>query len=206
MRTRISGKIAMVLATLLPAVTALAQEGANASNAGGHQEAEPGLLDLNVGSIIWVLVIFTVLAIILYRTAWKNVLKGLKAREDRIRNSIADAEAARLKAEETLKEFNQQLATAESKVREILAKGATDAEQLATSIRTRAQQDAEDIKERATKDIEAARQQAVAEIHEYTVDLATRVAEKIIRKNLNAEDQRDLVNQSLSELQTAGAR
>ena len=206
MLKKMSGRIAMVSTVLLPAAMALAQEGANVSHAGGGKEAEPGLLDISFPSVIWVLVIFTVLAIILYRTAWKNVLQGLKAREDRIRKDIADAEAARLKAEATLKEFNQQLATAESKVREILAKGASDAEQLATSIRTRAQQDAESIKERATKDIEAAREQAVTEIHEYTVDLATRVAEKIIRRNLNAEDQRDLVSQSLSELQTAGAR
>jgi len=192
----------MMVTVLLPAAMSLAAE--EGAHAGG--EAQPGLMTVDWPSVIWILIIFTVLAIILYRTAWPNVLKGLKAREDRIRNSIADAEAARLKAEETLKEFNQQLATAESKVREILAKGASDAEQLATSIRTRAQQDAEDIKERATKDIEAAREQAVTEIHEYTVDLATRVAEKIIRKNLNAEDQRELVNQSLAELQTAGAR
>ena len=77
---------------------------------------------------------------------------------------------------------------------------------MATSIRSRAQKDAEDIKDRATKDIEAAREQAISEIHEYTADLATRIAEKIIRRNLNADDQKDLVNQSLSELQTAGAR
>jgi len=185
---------------MLPATAAMAEEGAHAG------ETEPGLLSPSITSIVWILVIFSVLAIILYRTAWKNVLKGLKAREDRIRNDIAQAETARLKAETTLKEFNQQLASAEGKVREILAKGASDAEQLATSMRTRAQQEAEDIKERATKDIEAAKEQAVSEIHEYTADLATRVAEKIIRRNLNAEDQRDLVNQSLSELQTAGAK
>ena len=201
MLTRMSGRTAMIFTVLLPAALAMAEEGTK----GGH-EAQPGLLEWDIGSIIWILAIFTVLAIILYRTAWKNVLQGLKAREDRIRNDIAQAEAARTKAEATLKEFNQQLATAESNVREILAKGASDAEQLATSIRTRAQQEAEDIKERATRDIEAAKEQAVAEIHEYTADLATRVAEKIIRRNLNAEDQRDLVNQSLSELQTVGAR
>ena len=204
MLMKMSTRITMVFAALMPAAMALAEEGAKVS--GGKETAEPGLLDPSFVSIAWILAIFTVLAIILYRTAWKNVLAGLKGREDRIRNDIAQAEAARLKAEATLKEFNQQLATAESKVREILAKGASDAEQLATSIRSRAQKDGEDIKERATKDIEAAKEQAISEIHEYTADLATRVAEKIIRRNLNADDQKDLVNQSLSELQTAGAR
>ena len=35
--------------------------------------------------------------------------------------------------------------------------------------------------------------------------LATSVAEKILRRNLNPDDQRDLVNQSLAEISTVGA-
>ena len=44
--------------------------------------------------------------------------------------------------------------------------------------------------------------QALAEVYEKTADLATSVAEKIIRRNLNPEDQRDLVARSLEQLQT----
>jgi F-type H+-transporting ATPase subunit b len=84
----------------------------------------------------------------------------------------------------------------------MLSKAATDADNLATQIRTRAQQEAEETKERAIRDIDAARDQALSEIYQQTADLATRVAEKILRRNLNADDQRDLVNQSLQELQT----
>jgi F-type H+-transporting ATPase subunit b len=202
MLTKISEKIALVAAVVLPAAMAMAQEAVTPAG----EPDQPGLLSPDIMSIIWVLVIFIVMATILYRTAWKNVLKGLKGREDRIRNDIAQAEAARIKAEATLKEFNQQLATAEARVRDILSKGAADAEQLATSIRTRAQQEAEEIKERATKEIEVARDQALTEIYQQTAELATRVAEKILRRNLNADDQRELVNQSLAELQTVGAR
>jgi F-type H+-transporting ATPase subunit b len=166
-------------------------------------ESQPGLLDLNLTSIIWVLVIFIVVAVILYRTAWKNVLAGLKGREERIRKDISDAEAARSKAEATLQEYNKQLATAEQKARDLLNKATADAESLATQIRARAQQESEETKERAVKEIEVARDQALSEIYQQVADLSTRVAEKIIRRNLNADDQRDLVNQSLQELQTA---
>src|SRR5579871_4165836 len=103
MRTRMSGRIAMFVTVLLPAAMAMAQQGADVAK-GKEAASEPGLLSPDFGAIIWILAIFTVLAIILYSTAWKNVLKGLKGREDRIRGDIAQAEAARLKAEETLKE------------------------------------------------------------------------------------------------------
>jgi F-type H+-transporting ATPase subunit b len=151
---------------------------------------------------LWTIVIFVIMLAILYPTAWKNVLAGLKKREERIRKDIADAEAARLRSESTLKEYNAQLAAAEARGREILNKATTDAEALATNIRNRAQQESEEIKDRATKDIEAARAQAVADVHRQAAELATLVAEKILRRNLNTSDQEDLVRQSLDQMQT----
>jgi F-type H+-transporting ATPase subunit b len=154
---------------------------------------------------IWVIVIFVILLAILYPTAWKSVLAGLKAREERIRHDIADAETTRAKAEATLGEYNKQLATAEAKVGQILSQAATEAERIASSIRMHAQQEAEEIKERAIKDIDASRKQAMAEIYEQTANLSTAIAEKILRRNLNADDQRELVNQSLKQMQTLNA-
>jgi F-type H+-transporting ATPase subunit b len=142
--------------------------------------------------------------LVLYKSAWKNVLAGLKAREDRIRKDIADAESARMKAEDILRQYDGRLADAEQKVRDILSKAAADAEKIGTNIRMKAQQDSEDVKERATAEIEAAKRTALTEIYEQTADLATSVAEKIIRRSLNANDQRDLVNQSLEQLKHVG--
>jgi F-type H+-transporting ATPase subunit b len=163
---------------------------------------EHPLIDLTVSNAIWTLILFIILLAVLYPTAWKQVLAGLKAREQRIRNDIAEAEAARAKAEATLKEYNAQLAKAEDRAREILGKATTDAENLATQIRQRAQKDSEETKDRATRDIEEAKNRALAEIYEQTASLATNVAEKILRRNLNPEDQRDLVAQSLDQLQS----
>jgi F-type H+-transporting ATPase subunit b len=183
-------------------------EPAHGGDAHGAHEKPPLIPDFSERATqlqaLWVVIIFVILLIILYPTAWRNVLAGLKKREERIRKDIADAEAARARAEATLKEYNAQLATAETKVREILTTAHADAERLATNIRTKAQQESEEIKQRATKDIEAARDQAKSEIHTYAADLAVSVAEKILRRNLNADDQRDLVNQSLEQVQTIG--
>jgi F-type H+-transporting ATPase subunit b len=162
------------------------------------------VLEFNPASAIWILLIFCLVAIILYRTAWKNVLVGLKAREERIRKDIADAESARLKAEETLRQYDGKLAEAEHKVRDILDKAVNDAEKIGTSIRMKAQQEAEEAKERATAEIESAKRNALTEIYEQTANLATTIAEKIIRRNLNPDDQRDLVNQSLEQLKHVG--
>ena len=177
---------------------------AGAETANPNEPREHQLLEFDAASAIWVLVIFAILLIVLYSTAWKNVLGGLKAREQRIRTDIADAEAARVKAEAALREFNAQLATAEERARETIAKATAEGDRVANQIRTNAVQEAEDARERATRDIETARNQAMAEIYEQAATLATSVAEKILHRNLNPDDQRALVTESLQQMQGAG--
>ena len=193
MRKRV---LALVMAGAMPVQMAMAQSGPPAAEA-----AQPGLLSLDIQQALWVLGIFIVLVVILYRTAWKNVLAGLKAREDRIRKDIADAESARVRGEQALKDYNSQLATAEAKVQAMFNQAAVDAEKIAAGIRMHAQQEAEEIKERAIKEIESSKQQALTEIYEQTANLSTSIAEKILKRSLNADDQRDLVAQGLEQLQ-----
>jgi F-type H+-transporting ATPase subunit b len=184
---------------------ALATSALAADAPGAHADGPPTLLaGPNKGLItaITTLIVFVCLVIVLGKFAWGPIAKGLKEREDKIRHDIADAEAARARADATLQEYNGKLAAAEDRIREMLSKATADGEKLATAIRMKAQQEAEEIKERASKDIEAARDAALREIYEKTADLATSVAEKIIRRNLNASDQQDLVRQSLEQLQT----
>src|ERR1700722_9682550 len=117
--------------------------------------AEGDLVAFDFASAIWILGIFLVLVVILYKTAWKHVLAGLKAREERIRGDIAAAEAAKAKADASLKELNAQLASAEEKASNLLAQAALDAEKIAAGIRLRSQQEVEEHKERANAEIEA---------------------------------------------------
>jgi len=192
-----------------PAASYAAPEAAAEMKTG--EESKPPLLANPFGSdehareartqALWVFIIFVVLLAILYPTAWKSVLAGLKAREDRIRKDIAEAESARAKAQTTLQEYNSQLSQAEKKVQELISKAIADGEKLATSIKMNAQQEAESAKERAQRDIEASKNQAISEFNTYAANLATDIASKILRRTLNPEDQKDLVNRSLDQLQ-----
>ena len=194
-------------ATGKPNEVRAAGQGVESGHDGEAAHAKPPLLPDPTSretrlQALWVIIIFLVLLIVLYFTAWKNVLAGLKSREERIRRDIADAEASRAKAETTLREYNQQLATAEGKIRDMLTKATADGERIATNLRMQAQQESEEIKNRATREIEASRELAVAEFRQYAADVATAVAEKILRRNLNADDQRDLVSRSLEQVGT----
>ncbi len=151
------------------------------------------------------LLVFLLLLAVLGKYAWGPIASGLKAREEKIRKDIADAEAARQRAEATLREYEQKLAAAEEKIREMMQQATADAERVAEGIRLRGREEAEEIKEKAQREIEASRDEALREIYRQAAELSTSIAEKIIRRNLNAEDQRDLVERSLEQLQTVQA-
>lgn len=181
---------------------------ADTPHAAGHTEAEPQLLNGPREALITALttlIVFVALVAILGKAAWGPIAKGLQDREDKIRRDIEEAESARARAEATMKEYQAQLATAESKVREMMVKANADAEQIATNVRARAQREAQEAKENATREIDAARRDAVRQVHEQAAVLATGVASKILKRNLNADDQRDLVASSLDQLETIKA-
>jgi len=191
-------KLSALIAAVMPLAFSATVFAEGAHGEGGQTE----LIQLNLPTAIWTIIIFVILLIVLYPTAWKSVLAGLKAREERIRKDIADAEAARARAEETLAKYNAQLAAAEERVREMIAKATADGERMAATIRQNATAEGEAIRQRTATELEAAKKQAISEIHAVAAELATIVAAKIIRKNLNPADQRELVQASLNELQT----
>lgn len=203
-----------LLITLCLLLTSAARAASPASGGGGGGGAHGGEAKLSpiptvpqaIAPAVTTLVVFALLLAVLGKFAWGPIASGLKAREEKIRRDIADAEAARVRSEATLRQYNEQLAAAEGRIREMMTKATADAERIATNLRMQAQQESEEIKERASRDIEAARRAALADIYAQAAELSTSVAERILRRNLNADDQRDLVDRSLEQFQTAGAK
>ena len=192
------------------AATALGEAGVQGDQHDDHgAAASPSLVKKPNEALITAIttiLIFVLLLVILGKTAWGPIVKGLAAREGKIRQDIEEAERARAAAEATLREYNAKLAQAQAEVQATLAHASQQAERIAANIKEQAAKDAEDTKARAIKDIEAAREQAVGEVHAQAADLATTVAAKILRRNLNPQDQQDLVDQSLQQLQGVGSR
>jgi len=185
---------------------------AAANAAGEHADAHnteaglPPTTNEGVVTAITTLIVFLVLVVVLGKFAWGPISKGLQEREDKIRADIRNAEEARARSEATLKQYQAQLATAEAQVRDLLNKAQQDAEKIATSVKMQAQQDVEEIKERANRDIEAAGAAAVRDVYKQAATLSTNIAEKIIKRNLNAQDQSDLVSAGIEEFQTVAAK
>ncbi len=145
-------------------------------------------------------VVFIVVLVVLKKAAWSKILLGLQDRENRIREDLETADRSAKQAQQTLSEYEQKLAAANDEVRQIIDQGRSDAAKLATQIKDDAQTQITQMRRRAETEIDAAKQQAVDEIYAQTAMLATEVAGRILKRQIDPQDQQQLVQETISEL------
>ncbi|HZM14948.1 MAG TPA: F0F1 ATP synthase subunit B [Candidatus Krumholzibacteria bacterium] len=198
------------------AVPALAQHGQPADSlpearggaaafaeAGGEHAAAPSIMNVDPGLMIWTVITFVILLVVLRFTAWKPLIAALEAREQRIREAIAQAEKAREEGEGLLARYRAQLQAAKEEAQQIIEAGKTAAERLHQEILDKARVEAEESAQRARREMDLAVEQAKKELWEEATRLSTLLAEKILERHLDDKDHRRLVEQVLEELRGA---
>jgi F-type H+-transporting ATPase subunit b len=155
---------------------------------------------------LWTLVVFLALLFILSKVAWKPMLEGLKSREDNIAKAMTEAEAARREAAEMRSKFDAEFKKAQEQAREIIADASRNGQRAADDIITKAKAEMAAESERGRRELETAKDQALKELFEYTANLATQVSSKAVRRQLNEDDHRRLVDEALAEMPAAMGR
>jgi F-type H+-transporting ATPase subunit b len=167
---------------------------------------QPSLFTGDLGNVIWSLATFLVVLFVLGKFAWKPILSALQKREDFIRESLASAKRDREESERKLKEYTDKVIAARAEATAIVGEGRRDAEALKRQIEEDAKGEAKAILDRARREIQIATDTAVKELYSLSAKLATDVAAKIIRKELNPREHERLIEESIEELEAAAAR
>jgi F-type H+-transporting ATPase subunit b len=154
---------------------------------------EPGL-------IIWTLISFFILLILLKKVAFPPILKGMKKREETIKQQLEEAQKTKKEAENLLEDYRRQLAEARSEAQKIINEGKSLGENMRKEIVQKAQSESNQIVKRAQEEIELQKQKAILELQEKIADLSIMAASKIINKSLNTEDNRRLVEEYVSKV------
>ncbi|MFN3604029.1 MAG: F0F1 ATP synthase subunit B [Leptonema sp. (in: bacteria)] len=158
------------------------------------------LLEINPGLVIWTTFTFVLVSLILYKFAWSKIITALDERAERIESNIKAAENLRKEAEKKFEEYQEKIANAKSEAQEILQEAKKDAEILKSDILQKAKNESEEIRRRAQKEINLAKELAVQEIHEYVIGLSLEIAKKIINKNLDMEEHKKLIEDTIQQL------
>src|SRR3954465_10637346 len=161
------------------------------------------LVSPNVGLMIWTLVVFGISMWLLSKYAWPRIAEALDKRQHAIEESIDAADRTRRGAQRLLAEYRERLALARSQADEIVTRARRTGEVAEAEIVAGAREKREEMMEQTRREIEAETRRAIQQIRLEVADLTVAATEKVTRKTLDAEDQKRLVEEALSELDFA---
>ena len=157
------------------------------------------MIDINA-TLLAQMLNFLLLVILLRVFAYKPIVKILKEREEKIANSIKQADDDAAKAQATLKEYQDQLAGARLKAQDIMDKDEKRAnEEHETSIQA-TKSEIEQMKQAAQQEIQRERAQAVEKLKGEVIALSVASAEKIVSKKIDANENEVLIKEFIDQL------
>ena len=158
------------------------------------------LLDVNPGLIFWTAITFIILVLILKRVAWKPILTALDNREKQIADSLNKAEQAKKDAQKILEENQASLAKAEEESKKIIDESRGFADNLKEQMLKESKDQQQKIIEDASAEIERKKNAAFEELKNQIAEISVNAAEKIMKENIDAAKNTQIVNKYLSEI------
>jgi F-type H+-transporting ATPase subunit b len=159
-----------------------------------------GLIDVVPGLMIWTLIAFGITFFVLRKYAFGPIQRTIDERRERIRKAVEEADRAREEARGLLEQHRQLIAQAKSESGEILA----DARKVADAQIERVKEEAEAERQRRLEEtqrqLEAETKRSLDLIRAEVADLTLEATARVTGKVLDAEDQRRLIDEAISEL------
>lgn len=168
-----------------------------AASEGGHESG--GLISLDKSLIVQA-INFLILLFVLQRLLYKPFLAKMGERTAAIQKSLDEAQAARAEATRQQEENETRLRAAHSEAAAIRAQAMKEAaeeqKRLVEAARAESQRLVESAKAQMDADVRRAREELRREV----ADLATAVAEKLVRRSLRDEDHRRIVADAITKV------
>ena len=133
------------------------------------------------------------LTLFLRHFLFEKVNKVLDDRQKEVVDAFAEAENANKKAKELESNYQSKISLAKEESAEIVRQATQKAQVRSDEIVTDAKKEATALMDKASSEIEREKKRAVNEIKDEISDIAFSVAEKVIEKNVDKEDNNRLI-------------
>jgi F-type H+-transporting ATPase subunit b len=150
------------------------------------------------GTFIVELVAFLIVLAVIARYVLPPVNKALRDRQAQIQSELAAADKARAEASAADEDRRQALEEARRRASEIVEQATRSAEKTRSDAAALGQEEHDRILANANAEVNQARQRALEEATAELSQLVMDVVERVIGREVNAEDHRDLVNEAIA--------
>jgi F-type H+-transporting ATPase subunit b len=156
-------------------------------------------LGFHLPSLVVYLVNFGLLLVIMYKFAYKRIIKMLDERSERIDDALQEAERVRRETEDQQSQMQRALDENRQAGQQVLQEARKAAERYREDQQARVQVQIGENLERARAEIEAERDAAIELVRVQFADLVVSASERVIRKSLDKRDHERLIDEVLSE-------
>jgi F-type H+-transporting ATPase subunit b len=163
-------------------------------------EGGSGLIEVVPGLMIWTLICFAITFYVLKRFAFGPIQRTIDERRERIRKAVDDADQARNEARDLIEQHRAMIAQAKGEAAEILADARKVADAQIERVKDEAEAERQRRLEETQRQIEAETKRSLDLIRAEVADLTLQATARVTGKVLDAEDQRRLIDEAISEL------
>lgn len=162
-----------------------------------------GALGFNLPALIAQLINFTLLLVIFRLLLYKPLLKVLDDRKKRIEEGLEASDEAKRRLAETEQDVAKELDKARQEGQAQIAQAQQISARIQEEARQQARAEAEQLLERARSEIQLERDSAIADLRREFADLTITAAERVIRRSLDRDTHRELIQEVLAEAPSA---
>ena len=155
------------------------------------------------GLFIWTVITFLIVLAILRWKAWGPLIETLDARAKQIEDSLLKAEKVTAQAEAQAEKNEKVLQEARNEAQEIVTKARDAGDKLKQKLETDGKEHYDSMLNKAKRQIKTAKQKALSEIKNTVVDIALEASEKVLKRNLNNEDNKKMIKETVDEFKRA---
>ncbi|MDF0480362.1 F0F1 ATP synthase subunit B [Vagococcus sp. PNs007] len=145
---------------------------------------------------------FLILIILIKKFAWGNIMAIMDERANKISSDLDGAEQAKIEADALRQQSEEELTLARKEAAVIIKRAKDNAENSAQSIVTEARTEALNYREKAQRDMALEREQLIESARHEVADLSVQIASKILKKELNTDTHKELINSYIEGLGT----
>ena len=142
---------------------------------------------------------FIVLLIVLRWKAWGPLMNALDARAEQISESLTKAEKVTADAEQQAEKNEEVLNLARKEAQDIVSQAREAGEKLKHRLESDGKEQYNNMLEKAKEQIDNEKHKALNEIKNTVVDIALQASEKVIKRNLNNEDNKKMIEDTVDE-------
>ncbi len=149
----------------------------------------------------WVAIAFVLFFIIFGKILWNMITKVLDNKISQIKKEVDEAHNLHVEARDLLAKHKKKLEDLESSTQELINKSSLEAKDYIRKNDQKIRNSIERYENILLKKIKRAESQASTEIKDRMIELAITSAESVIKKKLSNKDHKNLIRDSLKELE-----